>query len=295
MFAENLRYLREKKGLSQKRLGAKMYVSRSTIAHWENGTRLPDAAMILRLSKFLGTDANMLMQLAAQNDETPNIIMVDDSSIVLSDGLAVMEEVMPNAAITGFIWPQEAIEFARANRVELAILDIEMGKSSGLDLCRTLHEINPTTNVVFLTAYVDYSLDAWKTEASGFILKPMTPEGIREQLKKLRYPFSMGGLTDGHLDRPHYNASGGCARILQGNMPPLAAKIRRSKRQNEKSFGVYYIYELHLQPWFSFEGHDFLFAYRQKNNKLPMGVDRHLEECYIKYRQKHIIIANVRE
>lgn len=39
----------------------------------------------------------------------------------------------------------------------------------------------------------------------------------------------------------------------------------------------------------------FLFAYRQKNNKLPMSVDRHLEECYIKYRQKHIIIANVRE
>ena len=193
MLAENLRYLREKKGLSQKQLGAKMYVSHSTIARWENGTRLPDAAMILRLSKFLGADANMLMQLAAQSDETPNIIMVDDSSIVLSDGLAVMEEVMPNAAITGFIWPQEAIEFARANRVELAILDIEMGKSSGLDLCRTLHEINPTTNVVFLTAYADYSLDAWKTEASGFILKPMTPEGIREQLKKLRYPFSRGG------------------------------------------------------------------------------------------------------
>lgn len=32
MFAENLRYLREKKGLSQKQLGAKMYVSHSTIA-----------------------------------------------------------------------------------------------------------------------------------------------------------------------------------------------------------------------------------------------------------------------
>lgn len=190
MFAENLRYLREKKGLSQKQLGAKMYVSHSTIARWENGTRLPDAAMILRLSKFLGTDANMLMQLAAQSDETPNIIMVDDNSIILSDSLDVVEEVMPDANITGFIWPQEAIDYAKANRVDLAILDIEMGNSSGLELCRTLHEINPTTNVIFLTAYADYSLDAWKTEASGFILKPMTPEGIREQLKKLRYPLS---------------------------------------------------------------------------------------------------------
>ena len=193
IFAENLRNMREKRGLSQKQLGARMFVSHSTIARWESGSRLPDAAMILRLSRFLGVDTNTLFQFVAQSEENPNVIMVDDSSIVLSDGLAVMEEVMPNAAITGFIWPQEAIEFARANRVELAVLDIEMGRSSGLDLCRTLHEINPTTNVVFLTAYADYSLDAWKTEASGFILKPMTQEGIREQLKKLRYPFSVGG------------------------------------------------------------------------------------------------------
>ncbi len=74
--------------------------------------------------------------------------------------------------------------------MDLAILDIEMGNSSGLTLCHTLLEINPTTNVIFLTAYADYSLDAWKTEASGFILKPLTTEGVREQLKKLRYPFS---------------------------------------------------------------------------------------------------------
>ena len=39
----------------------------------------------------------------------------------------------------------------------------------------------------------------------------------------------------------YYKASGGCARILQGNIPLSAAKIRRSKRQNEKSFVVYYI------------------------------------------------------
>lgn len=192
IFAENLRYLREKKGLSRKELGAKMYVSHSTIARWENGTRLPDAAMILRLSKFLGTDANILLQLAAQSDETPNIIMVDDNSVILSDGLVVVEEVLPNANIMGFIWPQEAIDYAKANRVDLAILDIEMGNSSGLELCRTLLEINPTTNVVFLTAYAEYSLDAWKTEASGFVLKPLTPEGVKEQLKKLRYPFSRG-------------------------------------------------------------------------------------------------------
>ena len=196
LFAENLRKLREQKGLTQRQLGAQMFVNHSTVARWENGTRLPDAAMLLRLSRCLGVNINTLLQLVAWSEENPHVIMVDDSKVILSDCLSVLEEVMPYATITGFIWPLEAIEYARMNRVELAVLDIEMGKSSGLDLCRTLREINPTTNVVFLTAYADYSLDAWKTEASGFILKPLTPEGIREQLRKLRYPFLMGGADE---------------------------------------------------------------------------------------------------
>ena len=194
LFAETLRKLRMKKGLSQIQLGKQLFVNHSTIARWESGSRLPDTATIPRLAECLGVDANTLFQLAAQSDESPNVIMVDDSKVILTEGLAVLEEVLPDAEIKGFIWPQEAIDYARANRVALAVLDIELGNSSGLALCRTLLEINPRTNVLFLTAYPDYSLDAWGTEACGFMLKPITAEGMREQLKKLRYPFLTGGM-----------------------------------------------------------------------------------------------------
>ena len=121
---------------------------------------------------------------------------MDDSRAVLSDAVTVLGEVLPNATITGFVWPREAIEYARTNRVALAVLDIELGSASGLDLSRTLLEINPRINIMFLTAYADYSLDAWQTEACGFVLKPLTPERIRDQLKKLRYPFSTGGTDE---------------------------------------------------------------------------------------------------
>ena len=196
LFAETLRKLREEKGISQKELGKRMFVNHSTIARWENASRLPDTATIPRLAECLGVDANTLFQLAAQSDESPNVIMVDDSRVILSDGLAVLGEVMPNATITGFIWPLEAIEYAKKNQIALAVLDIELGSASGLELCRTLLEINPRTNVLFLTAYPDYSRDAWGTEACGFMLKPLTPEGVRAQLKKLRYPFSTGGADE---------------------------------------------------------------------------------------------------
>lgn len=193
IFAENLRKLREEKGLSQRQLGKQMFVGQSTIARWENGSRLPDAAMMLHLAGCLGVDVDTLLQLAAQSDESPYVIMVDDSKAILSDGLTVLEEVMPDATIMGFIWPQEAIDYAKTNRVALAILDIELGTASGLDLSRRLQEINPRTNIVFLTAYPDYALEAWETEASGFMVKPLTPDRVKEQLKKLRYPFSTGG------------------------------------------------------------------------------------------------------
>ncbi|MBE6719783.1 MAG: response regulator [Ruminococcaceae bacterium] len=195
IFAETLRELRRKRGLTQVQLGKQMFVDNSTINRWENGSRVPDAAMIARLSKVLDVDVGTLLSAAAASDESVNIIMVDDSKVILSDGITVLEEVIPNATITGFIWPQEAIEFAKSHRVSLAILDIELGTASGLDLCRTLLEINSRTNVVYLTAYPDYSLEAWNTEASGFLVKPLTPESVRNQLSKLRYPFVSGGTA----------------------------------------------------------------------------------------------------
>ena len=196
LFAKTLRNMRSEKGLSQRKLAEQMYVTRSTIARWENGSRLPDATMIARLSKVLDVDIDTLLSAAAESDESPNIIMVDDNKAILSDGLAVLEEVVPNATIMGFIWPQEAIDYARSNPVALAVLDIELGTASGLDLSRKLLEINPRTNVVFLTAYPDYALDAWDTDASGFMVKPLTADRVREQLGKMRYPFMVGGSDE---------------------------------------------------------------------------------------------------
>ncbi len=196
LFAETLRKLRAESGISQRELAERIYVTRSTVARWENGSRMPDAVMISRLSQCLGVPVGTLLSAAAQSDETPNVILVDDRKIILTGGLPVLEEVLPNATITGFTRPSEAVEYARANRVALAFLDIEMGKTSGFDLCRALLDIYPRTNVVYLTAYSEYSLDAWSTGASGFMLKPITPEGVRAQLKNLRYPFYWGGAGE---------------------------------------------------------------------------------------------------
>ena len=193
LFANTLKKLRTEKGLSQRELSEQIYVTRTAITKWENGNRLPDAVMISRLAEVLGVDVNTLLFAASESDECPNVIMVDDNAVILNGGLTIIEKVLPNASVTGFIKPSEAIAFAKANRVALAFLDIEMGSVSGLDICGELLEINPHTNVVYLTSYSNYSLDAWNTGACGFMLKPITAEAVRAQLRKLRFPFLLGG------------------------------------------------------------------------------------------------------
>lgn len=191
-FSENFKKLRNQRGLSQQAMANKLNIAKSTISRWEAGRRKPDIDMIFQIAKALNVDVNVLLSIDEGSEKNLNVIMVDDRKLILNGGLPILEQVMPYAEVRGFIDASEAIEYAKSNRISLAFLDIELRDTSGLDLCRSLLEINPHTNVVYLTAYSEYSLDAWSTGASGFMLKPITPEGVTEQLANLRYPFSTG-------------------------------------------------------------------------------------------------------
>ena len=191
-FGEALLAARKRTGMSQQQLADSIPVNRSSVANWEADRRLPDASMIAKIAEILGVDISDLLEAASENNARPVVIIVDDSKIILTGGMPVLEKALPNATITGFTKPSQALEYARQNRVALAFLDIEIGSASGIDLCNMLLEINPHTNIIFLTAYEEYSINAWKTEASGFLLKPITLESVRAELKKLRHPFPLG-------------------------------------------------------------------------------------------------------
>lgn len=188
-FANALKSLRVAKGFSQQQLATKLFVDRSTVARWELGERIPDLVIVPRIAECLDVDAATLFS-AVQTGEAPCIIVVDDERIALSGAIAVLEGVMPGAAITGFDRPTDALAYVRLHPIAIAFLDIEMRHTSGLDLCSKLLELQPRTNVVFLTAYREYSFDAWGTGACGFMLKPITVDGVLAQLERLRYPVT---------------------------------------------------------------------------------------------------------
>ena len=188
-FGETLRKLRVERGLSQQQLGDALHVDRSTVAKWESGNRLPNATMLSILSNCLGADMAEILRLTLSPEDAPKVILVDDERIILTGGMKILQQAIPDTEITGFSLPSDALEFARQNRVALALLDIEMGRISGMELCRELLDIDSRINVVYLTAYRDYAFDAWETGACGFLLKPLTVDAVHRQLRRLRYPI----------------------------------------------------------------------------------------------------------
>ena len=185
-FSKILKKKRYEMGISQETLAKKLFVTKAAVSNWEKGNRTPDTDMVIKIAKCLDIDISVLM---SDGNETPNVIIVDDDMIILKGSIPIIKSVIPNASVIGFTHPSKAIEYAKNNKVALAFLDIELGNTSGLGVCSTLLEINPRTNVVFVTAYSNYSLDAWGTRAVGFILKPITAESVSEMVKRLRYPL----------------------------------------------------------------------------------------------------------
>ena len=138
-FADSLKSLRSARGLSQQQLAAKLFVDRSTVARWESGDRMPDLAIVPRIAECLGVDTAALIS-AVQGSEAPEVIVVDDERIALAGAISVLEKALPGTAITGFTKPSDALAFTQAHAVGIAFLDIEIGRTNGLDLCRALIE-----------------------------------------------------------------------------------------------------------------------------------------------------------
>ena len=70
-----------------------------------------------------------------------NIIAVDDEKLALRDLTQILELVLPEASVSGFRTPQEALAHAWAVPVDIAFLDVEMKGMNGLELAKQLKDI----------------------------------------------------------------------------------------------------------------------------------------------------------
>ncbi len=187
-FGNRIRELREQRGITQLQLADRMVVSRSTVANWEAGKRLPDIGMLARLARCLEIETYVLMDELRDSEESPTVIVVEDVQVILSGFVRMLGEELPDAEGCGFSSSAEALDFARVCRVSVAFLDIELAGDDGITLARELTKLDPYVNIIFLTSHTEYMHAALTDHCSGYVLKPLTPEKIRHEIAHLRFP-----------------------------------------------------------------------------------------------------------
>lgn len=114
------------------------------------------------------------------------IIIVDDELWSVEQFKIECERIDDVSLIGYFDNPYSAIQFAKENKFELALLDIEMPGMNGIELAKELRKIYPELLIVFVSAYNNYLEEFIKVHADYYLLKPYSKEDIEDVFKRAR-------------------------------------------------------------------------------------------------------------
>ena len=121
------------------------------------------------------------------------IYAIDDEQNALEYIVRKIGQVVPDAKILSFLNAKDAVESAKEVPFDVAFMDIQMPEITGIDLAKKFKKINPKANMIFVTGYSEYTMDAFSVDASGYLLKPATKDQVKHALDNLRYPLTVAG------------------------------------------------------------------------------------------------------
>lgn len=109
-------------------------------------------------------------------------LALDDEPLALEDLLEPLREALQNCEIHAYVSPAKALEFCKANPIDVAFLDIELGSVSGIVLAKELKDIQPQAHIIFVTSHDRYAVAAFQMHASGYLMKPVDASDIKREL-----------------------------------------------------------------------------------------------------------------
>ncbi|MDQ2702061.1 MAG: LytTR family DNA-binding domain-containing protein [Pseudomonadota bacterium] len=116
------------------------------------------------------------------------------TAVVAEDEILLRQALVDGLADA---WPQlqvlaecedgaSALEALAEHQPDVAFLDIRMPGLTGLEVAAMLVDTSPRTQVVFVTAYDQYAIDAFETGAIDYLLKPIVAERLAATVQRVR-------------------------------------------------------------------------------------------------------------
>jgi two-component system, LytTR family, response regulator len=117
-------------------------------------------------------------------------IIIDDEPSAVSVLSMLLKNKFPNEIeiIATTNSPVEGKELIEKLNPDLVFLDIEMPGMTGIELVRSFN--NPSFRIVFVTAYDDYAVEAFKLCAIDYLLKPVGPDSVVATVEKVKSDIS---------------------------------------------------------------------------------------------------------
>jgi two-component system LytT family response regulator len=112
-------------------------------------------------------------------------IIVDDEELSVNRLKRILSESGDIEICYTFLNALEAYEFVKVNPIHIAFLDISMPEMDGLRLSSLLLDLDASIDVVFVTAYDDYAVQAFDMSALDYLMKPVTNQRTSKTLEKI--------------------------------------------------------------------------------------------------------------
>jgi DNA-binding LytR/AlgR family response regulator len=114
-------------------------------------------------------------------------IVAEDEALLRRSLLDALRETWPELEIVAECEDgASALEAIDAHRPEVAFLDIRMPGLTGLEVASVASEVSPSTQVVFVTAYDQYAIDAFESGAIDYLLKPIAADRLAATVKRVQ-------------------------------------------------------------------------------------------------------------
>ena len=129
-------------------------------------------------------------------------VVAEDEALLRTSLLDALAKAWPELQIVAECEDgASALEAIDEHRPDVAFLDIRMPGLTGLEVASAAAEVSPSTQVVFVTAYDQYAIDAFESGAIDYLLKPIAGDRLAATVQRVQGTVASGQRTARHWRR----------------------------------------------------------------------------------------------
>lgn len=111
-------------------------------------------------------------------------IVIEDEVNVRSGFIKMLNKFCPEVEVAGEAESvSSGYELITSTTFDLLFLDINLPDGTGFDLIKKIEK--RTFDIIFVTAYDEYAIDAFKISASDYLLKPISPKDLKRSISQI--------------------------------------------------------------------------------------------------------------